>query len=214
MTPKFHHLRKIAWIYLSSTQFWSPQHRLNTDCVLPKCIENTFNKSLNVLDCLLVFYIHLKKWLLRYHTMVTTGVNGLTWLFEESWTIKRLPEHVSRSGKSSTWPFEVLNAKKTAWVRFKIRKVFNMAVRRVLNAKKTAWARFKLIRKVLNAFHVSSRYGRSWTPKTDWVHFMFQVDTEATSPSSNMEKQLSLSNSCCSLTGREQLPPVQMWKNN
>ena len=44
MTQKFRHLRKIAWIYMASTQFWSLQHWLNTDGVLPQCMENTFKK--------------------------------------------------------------------------------------------------------------------------------------------------------------------------
>ena len=58
MTPKFRHLWNIAWIYLASTQFWSLQHWLNTDCILPQYIKNTFKKSLSVLDRMFGFYTH------------------------------------------------------------------------------------------------------------------------------------------------------------
>ena len=79
MTPKFRHLQKITWIYLSSTQFWSPQHWLNTDCILCQYIENTFKKSLNVYDTWFGFYIHFKKvtFVLPYDHHRHKWVNGI-----------------------------------------------------------------------------------------------------------------------------------------
>ena len=67
MTPKFRHLRKIAWFWLPPTQRSLQQFIIFFISELLQYIGNMFKKSLNVNDAWFGFYSHFEKGTLHVH---------------------------------------------------------------------------------------------------------------------------------------------------